>query len=176
MSFTYHSRGHVFTFYRFYAPAVAYLGMAGMARAMGSTLTGVANMAWQKLKFYLQFLEPLFCAPCIHTLQSCINTAPLPKALSRACYASTTKHYDKTVVLLHNMRFKQSWRKGPPYPPSGGTPGKKGAPKSDRVCWLRHIETPGLNSLRTDFTHFPFQYSYLSNMSKKFTFTRPVTS
>ena len=40
-------------------------------------------------------------APCIHKLQSCINTAPLPKASSWACYASTTKHYDKTVVLWH---------------------------------------------------------------------------
>ena len=39
--------------------------------------------------------------PCIHKLQSCINTAPLPKALSGACYASTTKHYNKTVVLWH---------------------------------------------------------------------------
>jgi len=39
--------------------------------------------------------------PCIHKLQSCINTASLPKALSWACYASTTKHYDKTVVLWH---------------------------------------------------------------------------
>jgi len=40
-------------------------------------------------------------APCIHKLQSCINTAPLPKELSGACYANTTKHYDKTVVLWH---------------------------------------------------------------------------
>jgi len=32
---------------------------------------------------------------------------------------------------------------------------------------LRHIETPELNSPRTDFTHFHFQYSYLSNTSKK---------
>ena len=47
---------------------------------------------------------PLYApAPCIHKLQSCINTAPLPKALSRACYASTTKHYDKTVVLWHDI-------------------------------------------------------------------------
>ena len=38
-------------------------------------------------------------APCIHKLQSCINTASLPKAVSWACYASTTKLYDKTVVL-----------------------------------------------------------------------------
>jgi len=77
--------------------------MAGMARAMGATLTGGAKMAWQKLKYlaYLLFLELLFCAPCIHTLQSCVNTAPLPKAksLSRACCTSTTTHYDKTVVL-----------------------------------------------------------------------------
>jgi len=73
--------------------------MAGMARAMGATLTGGAKIAWQNSKSFLQFLEPVFCAPCIHKLQSCINTAPLPTALSRVCYASTTKHYDKTVVM-----------------------------------------------------------------------------
>ena len=39
--------------------------------------------------------------PCIHELQSCINTAPLPKALSRVCYASITEQYDKTVALWH---------------------------------------------------------------------------
>ena len=38
---------------------------------------------------------------CIHKLQSCINTALLPKEWSWACYASTTKHYHKTVVLWH---------------------------------------------------------------------------
>jgi len=40
-------------------------------------------------------------SPSIHKLLSCINTAPLPKTFSRACYASTTKHYDKTAVLWH---------------------------------------------------------------------------
>jgi len=30
------------------------------------------------------------------------------------------------------------------------------------------IDTPELNSPTTDFTHFPFQHSYLSNTSKKF--------
>ena len=40
-------------------------------------------------------------ALCIHKLQSCIITAPFPKALSWACYASTTKLYDKTVELWH---------------------------------------------------------------------------
>jgi len=40
-------------------------------------------------------------SPCIDKVQSCISTAPLPKALSQACYASTTKHYDKIVVLWH---------------------------------------------------------------------------
>jgi len=39
--------------------------------------------------------------PCIHKLQSCISTAPLPKAISWAYFASTSKHYDKTVVLWH---------------------------------------------------------------------------
>jgi len=40
-------------------------------------------------------------APCIHELQSYINTAPLPTSSSRACFANTSKHYDKTVVLWH---------------------------------------------------------------------------
>jgi len=66
--------------------------------------------------------------------------------------------------------------RAPRTPGRGWRPGQKGAPKSDRVRLLRHIETPELNSPRTDFTHFPFQYSYLSNMSKKFTSTRPITS
>jgi len=52
--------------------------MAGMARAMGATLTGGAKIAWQKLKFlFLQLRETLFCAPYKHKLSSCINTARL---------------------------------------------------------------------------------------------------
>jgi len=69
--------------------------MAGMARAMGATLTGAQKLLGKNLNISLQFLEPLFCAPYIHKLQSCSNTAPL----RRACCASTTKHYDKTVRL-----------------------------------------------------------------------------
>jgi len=49
--------------------------MAGMARAMGTTLTGAQKLLGKNYKFYLQFLEPLyFCTPYNHKLQSCINT------------------------------------------------------------------------------------------------------
>jgi len=48
--------------------------MAGMARAMGATLTGVQKLLGKNNKFHLQFLEPLFCAPYNHKLQSCIET------------------------------------------------------------------------------------------------------
>jgi len=80
--------------------------MAGMAHAMGATLTGGAKTGWRNWNLYLQFLEPLFCAPCIHKLQNCINTASSPKALRRACCASTTEHYDKIAVLWHNTRVR----------------------------------------------------------------------
>ena len=65
---------------------------------------------------------------------------------------------------------EESQRKGP------RTLGKKGTPTSDWVRLLRHTDTLGLISPKTDFTHFPFQYSYLSNTSKKLTFTRPIAS
>jgi len=45
-----------------------------MARAMGATLTGAKKLLDKNYNFYLQFLETLFCA-------------------------STTKDYDKTMVL-----------------------------------------------------------------------------
>jgi len=48
--------------------------MAGMARAMGATLTGAQQLLGKKLKFYLQFLEPLFSALYNLKLESCINT------------------------------------------------------------------------------------------------------
>ena len=53
------------------------------------------------VELFLLSLSNYVPAPCIHKLQRCINTAPLPKALTWACYASTTKHYDKTVILWH---------------------------------------------------------------------------
>ena len=37
--------------------------MAGMARAMGATLIWAQKLAWQKIKFFLQFLERLYFAP-----------------------------------------------------------------------------------------------------------------
>jgi len=69
--------------------------MTGTARAMGVTLTEGQKLLGKNLNISLQFLEPLFCAPYIHKLQSCSNMAPL----RRACCASTTMHYDKTVGL-----------------------------------------------------------------------------
>jgi len=38
--------------------------MAGMARAMGATLTGAQKLLGKNLDLYVQFLEPLFRAPC----------------------------------------------------------------------------------------------------------------
>jgi len=40
---------------------------------------------------------------------------------------------------------------------------EEGAPKSDWRPLLRHLDIPELNSPITDFTHFLFQLSYLSN-------------
>jgi len=58
--------------------------------------------------------EPLSLRPCpmhlfIHKLQSCINTAPLPKALSRACYLR--QHHwalwqNCGIVTCHNTRVR----------------------------------------------------------------------
>jgi len=54
--------------------------MAGMARVMDATLTGVQKLIGKNLNLYLQFLEPLFSTRHIHKLQSCINTAFLSHA------------------------------------------------------------------------------------------------
>ena len=59
-----------------------------------------------KLKSLFTVLSPLFCAPSIHKLQSCINAASSPEALRWACCASTTKHYDKIALLWHNTRVR----------------------------------------------------------------------
>jgi len=48
--------------------------------------------------------------PCIYKLHSCINTAPLPEALSRACYASTTKRHDKTGVVACYSTTVRHWQ------------------------------------------------------------------
>jgi len=64
---------------------------------MGATLTGAQKLLGENLKFYLQFLEPRFCAPYSHKLHQ--HSASVSNALSLACCASATKHYDKTVVL-----------------------------------------------------------------------------
>jgi len=37
--------------------------MAGMARAMGATLTGAQILLGKNLSFHLQFFEHLSCAP-----------------------------------------------------------------------------------------------------------------
>jgi len=85
----------------------AYLRHSRHGTCHGSHFDGGAKLHGKNQNLYWQFLEPLFCAPYIHKLQSCINTRQrpsLPNALSRACCASTTKHYDKTVALWHNTR------------------------------------------------------------------------
>jgi len=61
---------------------------------------------------------------------------------------------------------------GPPVPPAGEG-GQKGAPKSDWVPLLRRRDTR--TELTKNWFHtLPFQYSYLSNTSKKLIFTRPI--
>jgi len=57
-------------------------------------------------------------------------------------------------------------------PRPGEARAKRGSPNlTEYLCYGR--ETPELNSPRTNFL---FQDSYLSNTSRKFIFTRPVTS
>jgi len=46
--------------------------MAGTARAMSANLTGAQNCLANIKICDLQFLQPLFCAPYNHSLQSCI--------------------------------------------------------------------------------------------------------
>ena len=77
-------------------------------------------------------------------------------------------------ITFRLQRPRDSGRSGEKVPRAA--PGKKGAHKSDWAPLLRHIATPELHSPRTDITHFPFQYSYLSNMSKKLIFPRTITS
>jgi len=74
--------------------------MVGMACAMhGRHFDEGARTAWQKLNFVTySFFNPHF-VPIQPKLQSCITTTPLSNALCRACGASATKYYDKTVVL-----------------------------------------------------------------------------
>ena len=54
---------------------VACLGYGRHGTCHGRNFEGGAKVAWQKLEFHLQFLEPLFCAPYNHKLQSYISTA-----------------------------------------------------------------------------------------------------
>ena len=56
---------------------VAYLGMAGMERDMGATLTGAQNCL-EKTKTFTYSSLNFYYAP--HTFISHINTAPLPNA------------------------------------------------------------------------------------------------
>jgi len=48
-----------------------------------------------------------------------------------------------------------------PVSPTGGRAGEKVIPKFDLGRLLEYVDTLGLNSQRIDFTHFPFQNSYL---------------
>jgi len=68
--------------------------MAGMARAMGTTLTRAQKLLDKNKNFYLQFIETLlYFAP--HKTASTQRS----RIKCRACDASTTKDYDKTIVL-----------------------------------------------------------------------------
>jgi len=71
--------------------------MAGMARVMGATLTGVQNCSGKIKICDLQFFESLFFAPYNHLLQSCINAAPLSNALKSG------------VLRQHHQALWQNW-------------------------------------------------------------------
>jgi len=86
--------------------SVAYPGYGRHGTCHGRHVDGGRKNCLAKLKSLCTVFQPLFCAPCIHKLQSCINTASSPKAFRRACCASTTKHYDKIAVLWHNTRVR----------------------------------------------------------------------
>jgi len=69
--------------------------MAGMARAMGATLT--TSLA--KIKHVICSYWNLYFGP--HATINCkpASTQHLYNALSRTYCANTTKHHDKTVVV-----------------------------------------------------------------------------
>jgi len=71
--------------------------MAGMARAMGATLTGAQKMLGKIKIFILFFYILLFCAPCNYKLHQ--HSAPVSDVLSGTCCANTNKHHDKSVIL-----------------------------------------------------------------------------
>ena len=89
-------------------------GMAGMARAMGATLTGGEKIARQKLK-PLFTVSWTFSLRPIHSQTGKLHQhiAPLPKALCRVCYASSTKHYEKTAVCDITRRSDIVTEQGP---------------------------------------------------------------
>jgi len=62
-------------------------------------------------KFYLQFLEPLFCAPYIHILQSHINTAPLRNALS----GGSKPTYESDLIHHNFVQFGKNIRDMMPF-------------------------------------------------------------
>jgi len=53
---------------------------------------------------------------------------------------------------------------GHPVPSDQRGPGKKEVPKSDYRPLLGSIDTTEVNVRRTNFTYFPIQHSYLSNV------------
>jgi len=77
--------------------------MAGMARAMGTTLTGTQTCL-AKIKFVICSYWNLYFGPHITINCKAASTQHPYDALSRTCCARTTKHHDKTVVLWRNTR------------------------------------------------------------------------
>jgi len=94
--------------------------MAGMALAMGATLTGAHKLLGKNLNLSLQFLEPLFCAPHIHKLQSCIDTVFLLRAgltigqtgqmPGASCFWGPRAWIKNTPLLVSTTTYKASVR------------------------------------------------------------------
>jgi len=90
---------------------------------------------------------------------------PLKSKIGNLYLQKFTSASTRWIYWFH-IKLSPESEERPPYPRLGGS-GQKEGPKSDWISLLRYIQTPELNSPRTDFTHFHFQYSYLSNTSKK---------
>jgi len=114
----------------------------------------VKKFGYLRKRRHNELLSPLFC----------------PKVTK---YVSPQLTQPLAVVYLAQWfpkcgsKPKQGWRmvkkRRAEAEPEEGLRAKRG-PKSDWVPLLRHIEIPKMNSPRTDFTHFPFQYSHLSTV------------
>jgi len=84
--------------------SVAYLGYGRHGACHRRQFDGGHKNCLAKWKSLFTVSLTSILRPCIHELQSCINAASSPRALRRACWARTTKHYDKFTILWHNKR------------------------------------------------------------------------